>query len=78
MRNTLSKFETIPDSPAPQIGIEEFADSSINIAYRYWVPTERFFELQYQVNLAVFNQLQEGKIDIPYPQREVTLTQAKS
>lgn len=78
IRDTLSKFEVIPDTPAPQIGIEEFADSSINIAYRYWVPTERFFEVQYQVNLAIFNQLQEGKIDIPYPQREVTLTQAKS
>lgn len=76
--NVLSKFDEIPDTPAPQIGIEEFADSSINIAYRYWVPTERFFEVQYQVNLAVFNQLQEGKIDIPYPQREVTLTQTKS
>ena len=71
-------FEEIPTTPAPQIGIEAFADSSINIAYRYWVPTERFFEVQYQVNLSVFNALQENSIEIPYPQREVRISQANT
>lgn len=71
-------FEEIPTTPAPQIGIEAFADSSINIAYRYWVPTERFFEVQYQVNLSVFNALQENNIEIPYPQREVRISQANT
>ena len=72
----LENFDEIPDSPAPQIGIEAFADSSVNIAYRYWVPTERFFEVQYQVNLSVFNTLKQAQIDIPFPQREVMLKQA--
>lgn len=78
IRTALSRFEEIPTNPAPQIGIDQFADSSINIAYRYWVPTERFFEVQYQVNLAVFKALQNGGIEIPYPQREITITQATS
>lgn len=72
----LQKFEVIPESPAPQIGVEAFADSSINIAYRYWVPTEQYFEVQYQVNLAVFNSLKQAEIEIPFPQREVMLKQA--
>ncbi|MCP4595882.1 mechanosensitive ion channel family protein [Neptuniibacter sp.] len=72
----LEGFDEIPESPAPQIGIEVFADSSVNIAYRYWVPTERFFEVQYQVNLSVFNALKQAQIDIPFPQREVMLKQA--
>lgn len=78
IRRALSRFDEIPTNPAPQIGIDQFADSSINIAYRYWVPTERFFEVQYQVNLAVFKALQNGGIEIPYPQREITITQATS
>ena len=78
IRTALSRFDEIPTNPAPQIGIDQFADSSINIAYRYWVPTERFFEVQYQVNLAVFKALQNGGIEIPYPQREITITQATS
>ena len=63
----------ITQSPSPQVGIEAFADSSINIAYRYWVPTERFFEVQYQVNLSIFNALKGAGIEIPFPQREVLL-----
>lgn len=78
INHALTQFNEIPTTPAPQVGIEAFADSSINIGYRYWVPTERYFEVQYQVNLAVYNALQENKIVIPFPQREVTLTQAAS
>lgn len=74
--DVLGEFNEVTSSPAPQIGIEAFADSSVNIAYRYWVPTECYFEVQYQVNLAVFNALNKASIDIPFPQREVLLKQA--
>ena len=74
--SALKGFEDITSTPAPQVGIEAFADSSINIAYRYWIPTNRYFEIQYQVNLAVLNALKEAKIEIPFPQREVILKQA--
>lgn len=74
--SALKGFEDITSTPAPQVGIEAFADSSINIAYRYWIPTDRYFEIQYQVNLAVLNALKEAKIEIPFPQREVILKQA--
>lgn len=74
--SALKNFEDITSMPAPQVGIEAFADSSISIAYRYWVPTDRYFEIQYRVNLAVLNALKEAKIEIPFPQREVILKQA--
>jgi len=74
--SALKGFEEITSTPMPQVGIEAFADSSINIAYRYWIPTDRYFEIQYQVNLAVLNALKEAKIEIPFPQREVILKQA--
>ena len=73
VREVLAGFEEITQEPAPQVGIEGFGDSSVNIGYRYWVPTQRYFELQYQVNLAVYTAFQQASIDIPFPQREVTL-----
>ena len=76
IRSCLGTFSEIPSSPSPQVGIEAFADSSVNIAYRYWVPTEKYFELQYQVNLAVFQSLQNADVEIPFPQREVTVKNA--
>ncbi len=71
--HVLAQFEWIDNKKPAQIGIDEFGDSSINIGIRYWVPTERFFELKYIANLAIFEQLKENGIKIPFPQREVRI-----
>lgn len=55
------------------VGIQAFADSSISISYRYWVPTNEFFKVQYTVNLEILKSLQKAEITIPFPQREVKL-----
>jgi len=61
----------VDQSQNPTVGIKEFGDSSINIEYRYWVPTPQYFTLLYQVNLAVLKAFRENGISIPFPQREV-------
>lgn len=71
LNNTLDKFQDISREPVPQVGIQEFGDSSINIGLRYWVPTKRYFDIRYKVNLAVYKDLKQGNIEIPFPQRDV-------
>jgi small conductance mechanosensitive channel len=71
IEETLKKIPAIVDKPAPQIGIQEFADSSVNIGMRYWVPTKQYFETLYQANLAVYSALDEAGITIPFPQRDI-------
>ncbi len=73
---TLKTFSDVVDEPAPQIGVDEFADSSVNIAFRYWVPTGKYFQTKYDVNLAVFKALKENKITIPFPQRDVNIVKS--
>ncbi len=73
VRDVLAGFDDVTQEPAPQVGIEGFGDSSVDIAYRYWVPTQRYFEVQYQVNLEVYTAFKQANIEIPFPQREVTL-----
>ncbi len=68
---TLEGFEEISRDPGPQVGIQEFGDSSINIGLRFWVPTQKYFDTLYKVNLAVYRQLQQANINIPYPQRDI-------
>ncbi|MFC6673609.1 mechanosensitive ion channel family protein [Marinobacterium aestuariivivens] len=63
----LGDTEDITQEPAPQVGIQGFGDFAIDIGYRYWVPTTRYFELQFQVNQAVFAALKRQGIQIPYP-----------
>ena len=66
-------IEGISDSRPPQVGIEQFGDSSIDMAVRVWVRTEVLFETQYRCNLAIFEALEKAEIPIPFPQREVRM-----
>ena len=57
----------------PQIGIDEFGDSSINFGIRFWVPTDKYHQLRFSVNDTLFKALQVADIEIPFPQREIRL-----
>ena len=71
IRKTLKQFSQISSDPPPQVGIEEFGDSSINIGIRYWIPTKQYFQTMYAVNLSVYRALKTSNITIPFPQRDV-------
>jgi small conductance mechanosensitive channel len=73
IQDAFKKVSRVAQKPAPQIGIEAFGDSSINIAMRYWVPTKEYYHTLYEANLAIYKALKTAKITIPYPQREVRL-----
>jgi len=73
IRRSLEAVDGVTREPTPQIGIQNFGDSSIDLGMRYWVPTDRYYQTQYAVNLKVFNALLDGGVVIPYPRREVQL-----
>ncbi|ABA87566.1 mechanosensitive ion channel family protein [Syntrophotalea carbinolica DSM 2380] len=78
LQQVLNRFDEVRKDPAPQVGIEAFADSSINIGLRYWVPTKQYFQTLYQVNLAIHKALAEAGVHIPFPQQDVHLIQEKT
>lgn len=78
IRQILTQGEHISQNPKPQIGIQKFADSSIDIAYRYWVTTTRYFHVSYGTNLKIFEGFEKAEIKIPFPQRDVHLIQSNS
>ncbi|MBN4075363.1 MAG: mechanosensitive ion channel protein MscS [SAR86 cluster bacterium] len=63
----------LDQNKAPQIGIDNFGDSSINISIRCWVMTTELFDTKYRINMAVHKALTENNIEIPFPQRDVHL-----
>ena len=71
VKEVLLGFDDILQDPPPQVGIEEFGDSSINIGMRYWIPSKKYFSLLHSVNLAVYEALKRENIEIPFPQRDV-------
>ena len=74
----IGEFPGVASEPVAQIGIEAFGDSSITIAYRFWIPTPSYFETQYAVNRGVFKALREAAVTIPFPQREIRMRGAAS
>lgn len=73
IKDVLDGFEQLNQDNEAIIGIEKFNDSSIDIAYRYWAPTNAYFKTQYSVNLAVISVFNKENITIPFPQREIKL-----
>lgn len=74
----MKPFRTTPASvlanPAPVVLSEGFGDSSLNFEARAW--TARFEEwaaIHSQVAVAVNSALKAAGIEIPLPQRDVTL-----
>lgn len=73
IETVLKEHELVADEPHSQVGIERFADSGVTLSYRYWVPTTKIIETKLSVNRNVFSAIQGADIDIPFPQRIVTL-----
>ena len=55
----------------PKVGIEEFADSSVNISAKAWCKQDDYLDIKFAINKAIFDAFNKEKIDIPFPQRDV-------
>ena len=73
IKKVLKEDQEVVKGKNPLIGIKSFGDSSIDIAYRYWVPTIKYFQVRGGINLKIFKALNNAKIEIPFPQHEVTI-----
>lgn len=69
----LESVGNINEGRQPLVGIEDFADSSINIGIRFWAPTNHYFESRYCANAAIYAALKAANITIPFPQREIRI-----
>lgn len=69
----LADIEGLSKERDLQIGIDEFGDSSINIAIRAWAKTQHFHQIRFAANQAIKDALHDASIAIPFPQREVRM-----
>ncbi|MCG9712372.1 mechanosensitive ion channel family protein [Shewanella insulae] len=70
-QRVLDANEEVNRERAPQIGINGFNSIGLEIGLRYWVPTNRYYQNKYQVNLELINALRQAGIEIPCPVREI-------
>lgn len=69
----LAGHDNVASDPAPQVGIQGFGESSIDIACRYWVPTRYYYQSRFDVNERILSAFRNNGIGIPYPKRDITV-----
>ncbi len=77
IRKVLSEQKNIFRTPEPLIAVGELAESSINLRVRVWVKKQDYWNVFFFLNDAIFRQLVEDGIQIPYPQLDVHLDNVK-
>ncbi|TLX47060.1 mechanosensitive ion channel protein MscS [Pseudoalteromonas phenolica] len=73
IRNIISSHDKVANEPHAKIGIERFDDSAVIISYRYWAPTTELIDTKLDVNQQIYAQIKASDIEIPFPQRVVTI-----
>jgi small-conductance mechanosensitive channel len=63
--------EGVLERPTTEVWVEEFGESSVNLAVRFWHAPDvaTLWRVRSHVAVAVKNTLDELGVEIPYPQR---------
>lgn len=71
LQDACTSADGVQDDPPPEVWVEEFADSSVNLAVRYWHPADiaSVWRVRNAVALSVKEALDAAGIAIPFPQR---------
>ncbi|MDF1526668.1 MAG: mechanosensitive ion channel [bacterium] len=76
LEGIISEEERFLTDPAPKVAVLELADSSVNFAFRPWVPTNLYWDVYFDTMEKIKLRLDEEGIQIPFPQRDVHIHQA--
>ena len=76
VRGVLKNNSRVLKEPTPALGVTTLGDSSITISVRPWVNVPDYGAAEAEIYQAIVEQFRAGKIEIPFPQREVRLFNA--
>ena len=76
LEGVLTKHGQVLKAPAPQVYLDEYADSSINFVLTYWVEmtlTNDTRRIRSDLLLMIDSAFSEAGLTLPFPQRDVHL-----
>jgi small conductance mechanosensitive channel len=74
MRKIVAEDARIARIPEPKMGISEFGESSITLYARIRCSRKDYWDVLFDVNGRIFRGFRSGGIQIPFPQREIRIT----
>lgn len=73
VRQILESSAYVLKKPSPLVGISMLDDSAIVISVRPWVKVDDYETAQAELYQTIVERFQDGRVAIPFPQREVRL-----
>jgi small conductance mechanosensitive channel len=73
IREVLEAKPLVLKDPAPVIQVQEWGDSSVDIAVKPWVAVSDYAAVRSDLMKNLLEKFQERKIQIPFPQQEIRL-----
>ena len=77
IREVIDKDERIFKDPGPFITVMELGESSVNLVVRVWANASDYRGIFFDMQEAIKREFDRQGINIPFPQRDVHLYQAK-
>lgn len=71
LEEIIQKDARILSVPAPQIALNQLADSSVNFVVRVWVKSGDYWDVFFDINKNVYQTFNEVGINFPFPQLTV-------
>jgi small conductance mechanosensitive channel len=78
IRGVVEADERVLPDPAVTIAVAELGDSSVNLIVRPWVKGSDYWPLKFDLNQRIKDALDQNGIEIPFPQRVVTMVNTTS
>ena len=76
LQGLMEKNELILKDPAPQVLVDNLADSSVNLTLRFWVASENYWTAFWQIKGELKQAIESAGLNIPFPQRVITFANA--
>ena len=73
IRDLLEGHPFVLAHPAPSVFVDSLGDSSVNIRVFVWAPSRVWWSVRTEMLWAIKKALEEAGIEIPFPQRVVTI-----
>lgn len=67
IKRTLNNSDKVHQETNCHVGINDFNSIGIEIGIRYWVPTLSYYQNKFETNMAIFNELKDLGVHIPFP-----------
>ena len=73
VRGVLAQNPRVLKDPVPVVGVTMLGDSSINLSVKPWTTVADYNPAQAEIYQAIVEQFRAGRIEIPFPQRDVRM-----